>query len=163
MTQTFTAASDEHIIDLIQFAEQRLVVAAPAFSMAVAEALAERMSDLPNLALTIILDADPEVYRMGYGEVAALESIRAAAAKESFRLQEHAGIRIGLVISDESTLIYAPLSANIEAGSTSSDKPNGIYLDGAVTEMLVEKSTGVDVQGQPVKAEIGKESLSAAP
>ena len=162
MTQTFTAASDEHIIDLIQFAEQRLVVAAPAFSMAVAEALAERMSDLPNLALTIILDADPEVYRMGYGEVAALESIRAAAAKERFRLQEHAGIRIGLVISDESTLIYAPLSANIEAGSTSSDKPNGIYLDGAVTEMLVEKSTGVDVQGQPVKAEIGKESLSAA-
>ena len=67
------------------------------------------------------------------------------------------------MISDESTLIYAPLSANIEAGSTSSDKPNGIYLDGAVTEMLVEKSTGVDVQGQPVKAEIGKESLSAAP
>ncbi|KMK67575.1 hypothetical protein [Puniceibacterium sp. IMCC21224] len=162
MTQTFTAASDEEIIDLIQFAEQRLVVAAPAFSLAVAEALAERMSDLPKLAMTIILDADPEVYRMGYGEVAALESIRAAAAKESFRLQEQAGIRIGLVISDDSTLVYAPISSNIEAGSTSSDKPNGIYLDGAVTEMLAEKSAGIDVQGQPVKAEIGNESLSAA-
>ena len=85
MTQTFTAASDEHIIDLIQFAEQRLVVAAPAFSMAVAEALAERMSDLPNLALTIILDADPEVYRMGYGEVAALESIPSGTCRHQDR------------------------------------------------------------------------------
>ncbi|WP_108484109.1 hypothetical protein [Oceaniglobus ichthyenteri] len=162
MTQTFTGASDDHIIDLIRFAEQRLIVAAPAFSIAVADALAERMSDLPDLSLTVILDADPEVYRMGYGEVAALERIRAAAAKESFRLQEQAGIRIGLVISDECTLIYAPLSSNIEAGSTSDAKPNGIYLDGAVTEMLTEKTAGVDAQGQPVKAEIGNDSLSAA-
>jgi hypothetical protein len=31
----------------------------------VAEALAARMTNLPALSLTVILDADAEVYRMG--------------------------------------------------------------------------------------------------
>ena len=34
------------------------------------------MVDLPALSLTVILDADAEVYRMGYGDPEALESKR---------------------------------------------------------------------------------------
>lgn len=128
MPSTFTSASDDQIISLVSQAKRRLVVIAPALSAKAAEAIAARMGDLPGLSLSIIIDADPEVYRMGYGEVEALEIIRSAAAKASFRLREQPGVRIGVIVSDDATLIYSPVSQNIEAGSTTDDKPNALLL-----------------------------------
>lgn len=160
MTTSFTNASDEQIIALVRSAKRRLVVIGPAFSIPVAEALATRMDDLPGLSLSLILDADPEVYRMGYGEVAALEIIRAAAAKCSFRLREQEGVRIGLVVSDDATMIYSPVSQNIEAGSTSADKPNAILLGGGVADAVSEKAGVPDEHGNAPEPEIGKASLS---
>lgn len=160
MAPTFTSASDETIIALVSRARRRLVVVAPALSTNAARAVANRMNDLPDLSLSIILDADPEVYRMGYGEVEALELIRSAAAKASFRLREQPGIRIGLIISDDNTLIYSPVSLNIEAGSTSDEKPNAVMLDGPVATMLAEKTSAPVNDDAPREPEIGRESLS---
>lgn len=160
MTTSFTSASDDQIIALVNKARRRLVVIGPAFSEAVAKALAARMEDLPALSLSLILDADPEVYRMGYGEVAALEIIRAAAAKCSFRLREQEGVRIGLVVSDDDTMIYSPVSQNIEAGSTSADKPNAILLGGDVADAVSAKAGVPDEDGNAPEPEIGKASLS---
>lgn len=97
---------------------------------------------------------------MGYGEVEALELIRSAAAKASFRLREQPGIRIGLIISDDNTLIYSPVSLNIEAGSTSDEKPNAVMLDGPVATMLAEKTSAPVNDDAPREPEIGRESLS---
>lgn len=160
MHPTFTAATDDQIAEMVTSAKKRLVVVLPACSSSVAKAIAARMKDLPNLSLSIILDADPEVYRMGYGEVAALEILRKAAAGASFRLREQPGVRIGLVVSDDRTLIYAPLSANIEAGSTSNEKPNGIILGADAANTLAEKAGAPRDQGRDVQPEIGRESLS---
>lgn len=88
MTTAFTSASDTQVVELIKRARRRLALIAPAFSSAVAEALAARMEDLPSLSPSLLLDADLEVYRMGYGEVEALDIIRPAAATCSFRLFE---------------------------------------------------------------------------
>ena len=71
------------------------------------------------------------MYRLGFGDQAALETIRAASAKSLFDLREQAGVRIGVVISDDTTMVYSPVSKNIEAGSTSMEKPNAIMLSGA--------------------------------
>lgn len=161
MSTTFVGASDAEIINLVVRAKRRLVVIAPAHSSKVARAIAERMDDLPELSLSVILDPDPEVYRMGYGEVDALEIIRDAAARSSFRLQEQEGIRICAIVSDDSTMIYSPVSRNIEAGSTSNEKPNGLYLSDGVADELAKKA------GMPVHAEgesqpeIGRETLSS--
>jgi hypothetical protein len=94
------------------------------------------MADLPALSLTVILDADAEVYRMGYGDPEALEIIRKASKEAMFDLREQPGVRIGVVISDDRTMVYAPVSRNVEAGSTTDEKPNAIMLDGAATENL---------------------------
>lgn len=160
MPPTFTSASDYQIIALVSEAKRRLVVIAPALSAKVARAIAARMDDLPGLSLSIIIDADPEVYRMGYGEVEALEFIRSAAAKASFRLREQPGVRIGVIVSDDDTLIYSPVSQNIEAGSTSDDKPNALLLKGTVADTLAEKA-GVPFDKDDIQApEIGRDSLS---
>ncbi len=163
MGQTFTTSTDAKLIELIEAAQSRLVVVAPALSEAVAAALVDRMSDLPDLSMTVILDADPEVYRMGYGDTKGLESIRKASAEASLRLREQPGVRIGLVISDEQTLIYAPVSRNVEAGSTSPDKPNAIMIEGAATKALAaatgsQEPDAADYEPLPMP-EIGLSSL----
>ena len=138
MSRTFTTATDAKLVDLIESAHHRLAVIAPGLTLPVAKALARRMDDLAILSLTVILDADAEVYRMGYGDPEALEIIRDASKNEMFDLREQPGVRIGVVISDDRTMVYAPVSRNVEAGSTTEDKPNAIMLEGGATEKLAE-------------------------
>lgn len=86
MGRTFTTATDDSLITLIKGATNRLAVIAPGLTTPVAKALAARMADLPSLSLTVVLDADAEVYRMGYGDPEALEIIREASRNEMFEL-----------------------------------------------------------------------------
>ena len=129
MTQTFTNAIDEGVINMIQIARHRLVVIAPAVTTPVAKALADRMTDLPHLKITVILDADPEVYRMGYGEPESLEAIGNMSEDPRIDLREEAGIRIGVVTSDDREMIFAPVNRNVEAGSIAFKRLNAIISD----------------------------------
>ena len=138
MSRTFTTATDDSLIALIAGAQNRLAVIAPGLTTPVARALAARMKELPTLSLTVILDADAEVYRMGYGDAEALEIIRETSINEMFDLREQTGVRIGVVISDDCTMVYAPVSRNVEAGTTTEEKPNAIILHGGATEKLAE-------------------------
>jgi hypothetical protein len=138
MTRAFTTATDRSLINLIQGARTRVALIAPALTTPVARALAARMVDLPALSLTVILDAAAEVYRMGYGNPEALEIIREASKEAMFDLREQPGVRIGVVISDDRTMVYAPVSRNVEAGSTTEEKPNAIMLKGRSTERLAQ-------------------------
>ncbi|MHA6346570.1 hypothetical protein [Roseivivax sp. CAU 1761] len=140
MTRTFTSATDESVIEMIRTASSRLAVIAPGVTTPVAKAIAERMADLPSLSLTVVLDADPEVCRTGYGDTEALSIIRHASKESMFDLREQPGVRIGVIISDERTMVYAPVSRNVEAGSTSAERPNAIVLGGPATETLAVAS-----------------------
>lgn len=161
MDRTFTSASDEALIGLIQDAKHRLAVIAPGMTTPVARALCQRFADIPSLELTIILDADPEVYRMGFGDVAALTLIRKASKDAHFDLREQAGIRIGVIISDNQTMIYAPVSRNIEAGSTSPEHPNAIVLgEGASRTLAVAAGASRKDTLDASQQEIGTEALT---
>lgn len=157
MDRTFVTATDDRLIELITSAKHRLAVIAPGLTKRVAHAVAARMQDLPHLALTVVLDADPEVYRMGYGDTEALSIIRTASMKHMFDLREQPGVRIGLVISDDRTIAYAPVSRNVEAGSTTADKPNAIKISGTSTDRLAE-ACGVD-EGERGAQEIGRQGM----
>jgi hypothetical protein len=157
MTNTFTIADDDSTIEMIRSARQRLAVIAPGVTTKVAKALVERMTDIPDLKLTVILDADPEVYRMGYGDTDALAIIRDASKVAMFDLREQQGVRIGVIISDDRTLIYAPVSRNVEAGSTSAERPNAIMLGYAAAETVAIAS------GTTPSSEVGQDSLGVSP
>jgi len=66
-------------------------------------------------------------------------------------------VRIGVVISDETTMIFAPVSRNVEAGSTTEEKPNAVLLCGPATERLAQ-ATGI-AEGE---TEIGQHGLEPA-
>ena len=158
--RTFTVANDAAIISLIESAKNRLVIIGPAFSEAVAAALTKRFGDLDQVDIRVVMDADAEVYRLGFGEPKALSLIRAAAAKNFLDLREQSGVRIGVIISDDATMVYSPVSRNIEAGSETVEKPNAIVLSGASTEKLVRASGASREEGAPA-AEIGTTALDA--
>lgn len=141
--RTFAVASDEALVGLIRGARNRLVVIAPALTKAVAEAISHRLRDLGTLDITVILDSDPEVYRLGFGDVDALEAFRQTSADTHLPLHEQPGVRIGVVISDDTTMVYSPVSQNIEAGSTSVEKPNAIVLKGQSADHIAS-AAGAD-------------------
>ena len=152
--RTFTVATDSAVISLIESAKRRLVVIAPALSRAVADALAARFDELEHLDIRVIVDADAEVYRLGFGEREALEVIRDAASRNLLDLRVQPGVRIGVIISDEDTMVFAPVSKNIEAGSDTAEKPNAIVLRGASTEKLV-RASGAHANDESLPARLG--------
>lgn len=167
MERVFRTASDDALVALVGAAKTRLVIIAPALTKAVAEAVAARMPDHPNsLLLTIILDADPAVYRMGYGDLDALTILRAACAACEFDLRTQAGLRIGLVMSDDQTMVYSPVPRHIEAGSTSNNHPNAIFVSDNRIDAIAEAAGAPDPSlGSPQPAapsEIGSNDLSPA-
>ncbi len=133
----FTTADDQRLSHMIHAARHRLVVVAPGLSEAVGTALAKRIrsADAPS-SIAVTLDVDPEVCRLGYGTLAALEEVKAALASTGQRLGTTDGLRIGLVISDGQTLVYGPTPLLIEAGATAPTKPNAILLRDAPSDAL---------------------------
>jgi hypothetical protein len=152
--RTFAVATDEALAELISRARKRLVVIAPALTKPVADAVSRRFDELGKLSVTVILDADPEVYRLGFGDQEALETLRAASADALFDLRQQPGVRIGVVFSDDTTMVYSPVSKNIQAGSTSVDKPNALVLSGSLSDR-VAIAAGADTSDAAPKPEVG--------
>src|ERR1035437_5925524 len=137
MARLFTVASDDTLIEMIGNATERLVIVAPSLSQTVAEALVVRLQDDGGpIDLSVTLDTDPEICRLGYGDIEPLELLRPALVSRKRVLQTQSGVRIGLVVADADILVYSPTPQLIEEGSTSDEKPNAIRITGAGPEEL---------------------------
>jgi hypothetical protein len=143
-------ANDQTIMAMIQGARRRLVVMAPGISKVIAHAIGARWVELGGEAIMVILDVDPEVCRMGYGEIEAIQHLDRIAASLDAMVNHHAGLRIGVVIADDETLIFAPTPLLIEAGPrTHNDvapcKPNAIRM--SIPPADVERDLGLGIDG----------------
>jgi hypothetical protein len=85
-------------------------------SLKVAEAVSARWSEMGRDAVHIMIDADPETCRMGYGCIEALQLLRAAAEKIGGAIHHRPGIRIGLLIADDTIVAFSPTPLLIEGG-----------------------------------------------
>ncbi len=140
-----TVADDNAIISMIRDARRRLIVVAPAVSTAVGHVIADWWSSHGASSASVILDVDPEVYRLGYGDLAALEHLERAASDLGAVLARQDGVRIGLVVADDQTLVYSPTPRLIEVGSSSPHKPNALRLGVPPTQL--ERDLGQGPEG----------------
>ena len=159
MNQTFTIVNDTVLVSAIRNAQIKIVYVAPGISKAVALALGERFKDLGRLSITIIVDVDPEVYRLGYGDTEGLDHIKKLSDEHLLELRHQQGVRIGVLVTDEQTLVYSPTPQLIEAGSTQPDKPNAIVIPSATPS--IEKACASSPDTLPSEAEIGKSVVQA--
>ncbi|MSR58274.1 MAG: hypothetical protein EXS05_11460 [Planctomycetaceae bacterium] len=126
--RAITIANDKTLPALIHTACRRLIVVAPGLSTAVASAIVDQWRLLGSAAVSVVVDVDPEVYRLGYGDFSALQLLEKVAAELGTTLNRQPGIRIGLVIADDETLVYSPTPLLIEAGPHRTETPNAIRL-----------------------------------
>lgn len=148
--KTFQAVTDDVLVSLISEAQKRVIFIAPGVRGVVADALISAARRLPR-NVSVILDIDPEVCRLGYGEIDALKKLQEFRydepnlyANPKFLLAQP-GVRIGVLIVDDDTLFYSPTPLLIEAGPTNQSnfsqtalKPNGIMIRAGVSPSLVK-------------------------
>ena len=151
--------STTDVVQAIHGAYKRVVFLAPGIDEATAEALHTAWQRLGPEAVTVILDIDAEVVRLGYGTEKGLEDIQKAASACNQAVGHQPGVRICVVVADDTTLIFTPTPLLIEGGSKEPDRPNGITLH--ATPKALGDELGIGEEGQanreiglkPVKAE----------
>jgi len=141
MPEAFTVATDEVLARFVREASERLVVVAPAVSSAVAKAISEKIQALPAHAITLVFDRDPEVYRLGYGTLEALVVVEQAAEARGLIIRRQPGVRIGVIIANDQTLIFTPTAALVEAGPNTQGAVNAIRLSSSSGDWIAWDGT----------------------
>ncbi len=116
----------------ISCAKQRVVVIVPGLSESVAKVLVAKWIELGKDGVQVVLDPDPEICRLGFGDLEALSLLHAAAARFGVRIHQQHGLRVGVIITDETTTIFSPTARLIEAGGLPGERLNAIRFDGPV-------------------------------
>ena len=127
--------TEKSLVELILRAKTRLVFVAPGATESVAEAISKTWRRLGVEQITIILDVDAEVCRLGYGTLGGLKLLQKVASEVGGLVCHQPGVRICVVLCDNETVVFSPTPLLIEAGSSRSDQPNGIHLSTAPKEL----------------------------
>lgn len=129
----FITVDDQFLADKIRLATRRVVYVAPGVGVESAKALVAWSGG----QATVVLDADPDVCRIGYGEVGGLEVIGKGIADGRIEVQRQSGLRVGLLVADDTVLIWAPTAQAVEKTSVDGE-PNALMLTTSVGTTLAD-------------------------
>ena len=163
---TFTVVNEDTLAAAIEGCRERLVYIAPGVTEWIVDAMASVMQRERPPAITVIIDADPEVCRLGYGTVDGLKALQALAVEQMLPIRYQPGLRVGVLVADDQISVYSPTPLLIEAGSDRADQPNAITL--GVGDALSRVLTACAADGEsgpgsilPSEAEVG--TMAATP
>jgi hypothetical protein len=156
MEPGITIATDQCVADLVGTAQKDLVILAPAVTERVADAVADRWRALGPSAVQVIVDSDPEVYRLGFGDEKGLQILERVAREVGALLRKQSGTRIAIVVADGKTLIYTPPPRLIEAGPNTAGAANAIFLGQPPPQVSTDLGQGA------AAPKVGKAELTAA-
>ena len=137
MTEPLYLSLDPSRIALeISRAKHSVCYAAPGILQKPADALADLARRIGPKLITVCLDFDERVMRMGFGEFSAVKTLRDA----NIDVRSTPGLRTGIVIIDDDGYIFTPTALYLEAGPTT-EAPNAMRLSkDQVTEALTRLS-----------------------
>lgn len=163
---TFQEVNDASLIELIGRARQRIVFVAPGVHQPVAEALGKRLAEIDQLQVTVVIDPDEDVCRIGYGDTKGLELLSTYANRQSFALMAQPGLRVGVLLADDVTLVWSPTPRSVEPAplgifaAPSQGSPNGLLLGANPGEQLAHAVSAAGTETLPLDAEIGVEVVT---
>ena len=120
----FCSLTSETIASAIRAAEHSVCYAAPGVQVEPAKAMAEVAALIGPELITVCLDFDERVMRMGFGDLAAVKILRDAGISVS----SSPGLRSGLMIVDHQGYIFTPTALYLEADERTTDAPNAMRL-----------------------------------
>ena len=133
----FCYLSSKTISSLINAAKSSVCFAGPGIQLEPAQAMTDVAKRLGPEMLTVSLDFDENVMRMGYGDMEAVKLLRKAGI-----LVNHApGLRSALIIVDGNGYIFTPTPLYLEAEPANVDMRNALHLSNEqVAEALARLS-----------------------
>jgi hypothetical protein len=138
----------------VRCARRQLVVIAPGLTESVARAVIEQWCSLGPDAVQVVLDPDPEVCRLGLGDLTALQMLQEAAERIGKRIHQQQGLRVGVIVSDETTTVYSPTPRLIEAGGQPGEKRNALRFDNPILERVANTTVSdlaeIDLHPKPI-------------
>lgn len=120
----FCKLSSAEIARIIRSAKKAVCYAAPGVQPDVAQAMVEASIRLGPEMLTVCLDFDERVMRMGYGDITAVQLLRDAG----INVRSAPGLRSALVIADNMGFIFTPTALYLEAEPDSAGALNAIRM-----------------------------------
>ena len=120
--------TDELLINAIGSASQRIVIIAPGVWPPIASAVSEAWKRLGKDRVTVILDVDPDICRIGYGSLEGIKILQQAANSEGEVIGQEPGIRICVCIVDNQTFVFSPTPRLLEAPTDDTLSPESKVL-----------------------------------
>ncbi len=105
-------------------AQHSVCYAAPGIQPEPADAMAMLAHRIGPELITVCIDFDERVMRMGFGELAAVKTLRDAGIE----VRSTPGLRIGLIIVDDEGYIFTPTALYLEAEQRETAAPNALRL-----------------------------------
>jgi hypothetical protein len=141
----------------IQKAQHSVCYAAPGIQQAPAKAMVDVARRIGPKLLTVCLDFDERVMRMGFGELGAVKLLRDA----EIVVRSTSGLRTGLVIVDHEGYIFTPTALYIEADQRATDAPNALRLsrDQAMEALARLSPTAKEIAIAMAKSDAEKERI----
>jgi len=133
----FTQLNSDSLADLIGTATSSVCYAAPGIQAKPAKALVDLADKVGRELITVFLDVDENVIRMGYGEFEAIKALQRAG----IRVEHIAGLRNGLIVVDGQGYSYTPTALFLEREANSNEALNAMRLTpGQASEAMARLS-----------------------
>jgi len=121
----FQSLDSAAIANFIRKARRFVCYAGPGIQQEPAQALAKLATQGDPPAITVCLDFDERVMRMGFGDISAVETLRQCP---DISVRSRAGLRTGLIIVDDEGYIFTPTALYLEPDRRGPDAPNAMRM-----------------------------------
>lgn len=122
----FCSLTPVRIADQVRRAQYAVCYAAPGIQLDLAQAMVEAAGRLGKEMLTVSLDFDERVMRMGYGDIGAVKLL----LESGIAVQSSPGLRTALVVVDNEGYIFTPTALYLEAEPTDDAVSNAVRMSG---------------------------------
>lgn len=122
----FCSLSPDRMADLVRRAQHAVCYAAPGIQLDLAQAMVDSVGRLGKEMLTVSLDFDDRVMRMGYGDIGAVTLLLDAGIS----VNSSPGLRTALVVVDNEGYIFTPTALYLEAEPFDGAASNAMRLSG---------------------------------
>lgn len=105
---------DEDVITLLRQAFKCIRFIGPGLTVAVAKVLVERWTSLGSDAVEVVIDADPDLCRLGFCDGESLRLLSEAALRLNSQIHRQTGVRLCVLEIDGERIIFAPTPRLVE-------------------------------------------------